>query len=224
MNKNIIRVAFLVIVLVGGFIAYQYSTPDKSSVEYTLKKLDEKIILPNNQSPQIARIETEQALAEVRAQPFFQNTMIGDSLVVYPDRVIVYRPSTEKIVTMGIISPEKSAEIFNTVPSVPSETTTPTSAAVQVPITVEIRNGTAVKGLAKKVSDMITVISGVTVPTTGNASTKTYTKTTIVNTSNKSISQVEKILGTTAVTTLPAGEKSSTADVLIIVGADKSTL
>jgi hypothetical protein len=228
MNKNALRLLFVVIVLVGGGVVYQQTRPETDSVEYTLKKLDEKIILPPNQAPQIARIETPEALAEVQAQPFFQSTQLGDSLVVYPDRVIVYRPSTEKVVTMGVISPEKSAELFNTETSAPvvagisAVAVAPTATAPVANITVEIRNGTGTAGLAKKYADqVIKNVPGATVPVTGNAANKNYAKTVIVNTKGIAVPQLETDMGGVAVKELPVGEAVSTADIVIILGADK---
>jgi LytR cell envelope-related transcriptional attenuator len=236
MKKRLIKVIIAILVALIIYMVYMnFFAPKKSSVAYTLKQLGSKIILPENQSPRIAKIETATVLDQLKAQPFFQNTQLSDTLVVYPDRVIVYRSASDKIVSMGSLDPSKSAQLFGGATVQPGTSNAgfeslaitqpqPAAAVSSTASTVEVRNGTKTVGLAKKLAETFTVLPGLAKPVTGNAANKNYTKTVLVITGKpaaESISALEKALGTVATSTLPAGEAASTADITIIVGTNQ---
>jgi len=84
------------------------------------------------------------------------------------------------------------------------------------------RNGTAINGLAKKVADQLTK-EGYKVIATGNAKSKTIEKTNVYAPKVTQADDAQKIatqLVATAQTDFPEDEAKTTADILIILGAD----
>lgn len=99
-----------------------------------------------------------------------------------------------------------------------SPTPSPTPAA----ITVEVRNGTNITGLAKAVGDTLTE-EGYTVAAIGNAAVRTNEKTIVYAQAQDDESQAKRVadfLAAPADVDLPEGEAKSTADVVVILGAD----
>ena len=87
------------------------------------------------------------------------------------------------------------------------------------PLTVEIRNGSGIGGLAGKISkeldeELYDVIK------TGNAANFDYDTTIIVNLTERSVLNLEEKFAELAVEELPDGEAVSTADILLILGKD----
>lgn len=80
--------------------------PELSSTEQAtalLAKVGELIQLPNEQ-PTMATINDAASAKE--SQPFLVNAENGDTLIVYPNaqQAIVYRPSTNKLITVGPVN------------------------------------------------------------------------------------------------------------------------
>jgi hypothetical protein len=224
MNRNIIKIIALVVAVFAIiFVCMQVFSPKKTSAAYVIRQLEGKMELPKNQSPRVARVETPEILAQLRSQAFFQNTQLKDALVVYPDRVVVYRPSTDKVVSMGSLDPNKSAQLFGGVTADgSSENTTTTTSTDQKASAIEVRNGTTVSGLAKKFATKFANVSGLEKPVTGNAVNKNYTDTVLIITGSPSaqvVADLEKTLSLKATKTLPSGETASKADITIIVGS-----
>lgn len=146
-----------------------------------------------------------------------------------------------------LFSPKKSAEPsavqtseapLSTLAPLPSDTTFPTDSGTPLPspsdtpsptpagVTVEVRNGTHVAGLAQKIKDKLTQ-ENFNVTTIGNAATSTNTKTKVyaVTTADASTAdQIAKDLSATTGTTVPKAEAATTADILIILGSDAAKL
>ena len=106
-------------------------------------------------------------------------------------------------------------------PNSASPTTTTPAETAQI----SVLNGTSKEGLAgSKAAKLKT--AGYNVIQVGNAPTKTYAKTTIVDLSNgtdpKTKSYLESTFGVTSVTTLPAGVAAGTANFVVILGAEQT--
>lgn len=100
----------------------------------------------------------------------------------------------------------------------PSPSTSPATAKP----TIEIRNGTGVNGLAKKISDKLTK-DGYKVIATANAKTKDVAKTTVYAPKVTQADDAAKIadsLGGSSESDFPKDEAKTTADILIILGKD----
>jgi hypothetical protein len=245
-NSPVKIIILLLVVLVGGY--WFYSKSDNLSEDgAVISEVADKVLVPQGVTPRTVTLTT---LEQLRGQSFFKQAALGDVIVMYPDSVILYRPQIDKIITIGTLDPTVSAQLFNADPSLtangPLPTTVPATGAVvdpaatpgttasdpaavtvtpvSGPVAIEIRNGTATSGLAKKLSAKLTVDKNVTVPTTGNAQNTSYVATTIVNLTGADLpaSVTGVIQGATIVTELPVGEKAidSAAKVLVIIGAD----
>lgn len=77
-----------------------------SSPDEVLAALGRLIILSDTR-PSFAIVD-EAALAIKATEPFFKDAALGDRILIYPDRAIIYRPSQNIIVNVGPISLTKS--------------------------------------------------------------------------------------------------------------------
>lgn len=233
-------IILLVVVLIGGYWFYSRSGASEGDGEF-VDKVADKVLVPSDVSPKLIVLTT---LEQLRGQSFFKQAALGDVIVMYPEHAILYRPSIDKVITIGAVNPTTSAQLFGTaapavdgavpavvpatgtVPATDGTVATTTPVVASTPVGVEIRNGTATSGLAKKLSEKLTVDTMVTVPATGNAGNNSYAKTTIVNLTGGELpaSITATIQGAEVLTALPAGEKSldTNAKVLVIIGADIS--
>ncbi len=242
-------IILLVVVLLGGYWFYSKSGTTKDAGEL-VSRVSSKVLVSSDVTPKLVTLTT---LEQLRGQNFFKQAALGDVIVMYPDSVILYRPSIDNVSTIGTVDPTVAAQLFNTdqatqLPTAPGVaataapvattdatvpgTTVPASSTdatvtvtpVATPVGVEIRNGTATSGLAKKLSAKLTADTSVTVPVTGNAGNTSYAKTTVVNMTGTPlpVSITNVIKGAEVVTALPAGEKAldANAKVLVIIGAD----
>ena len=107
---------------------------------------------------------------------------------------------------------------------VPTDTPMPSPSSTPAPasVNIEIRNGTHTAGLAQKLKDKLTA-EHYTVSAIGNASTQDAKKTIVYNLNVADADAAQKIaaeLSANGESTLPKGEAKSTADIVIILGAD----
>ncbi len=170
--------------------------PDVSLID----KINQHILLPHTEQPEIITIGNAQDLK--KQESFFEYAQDGDSLVKFKNLEIIYNPVADVIVnarTRGVVA---GAEIR----------------AVQGAITIDIRNGSGVAGVAGKTAESLKGVKDFIVQNIGNAISSNYSKTVLVNFSSKDLTGLEKQFNAKAVTEMPKGEKPSTADVVIIVG------
>lgn len=161
-----------------------------------------KIMEVPNETPVVATVKDKEALKSQQA--FFAQAENGDKLIVFQTarKAVLFRPSVGKIVESGPLI------------------TTPTQQQPQT-IKVAIYNGTTATGAATKVEDSIKKAAGAQIITSvANAKSKDYAKTLVIDVTGsnaQSAADVAKFLGA-EVSTLPAGEVTPDADLLIIVG------
>lgn len=161
-----------------------------------------KIMEVPNETPVVATVKDKEALKSQQA--FFAQAENGDKLIVFQTarKAVLFRPSIGKIVESGPLI------------------TTPTQQQPQT-IKVAIYNGTTATGAATKVEDSIKKAAGAQIITSvANAKSKDYAKTLVIDVTGsnaQSAADVAKFLGA-EVSTLPAGEATPDADLLIIVG------
>lgn len=168
----------------------------------TLEKLNRHIILPQSQQPEVVSIDNVSQLKS--SDPFFEYAQNGDLLVKFTNLEIIYNLAGDVIV---------NARTRNTGQVAGTE-----ARATQDAITLDIRNGAGVAGLAGKTAQTFVGVKEYVVKNVGNAATSNNSKTILVSLTTKDISGLEKQFGVTAVKVLPQGEPSSTADVVVIVG------
>ncbi|HYF04616.1 MAG TPA: LytR C-terminal domain-containing protein [Patescibacteria group bacterium] len=209
------------------------STP-ASTNEEVLAKLSKIYVVPEGEVAQVRNAgEVMQSLAD---KSILGNAQESDKLIIYNSagKVIVYRPSTNQVVNILPLNPQQSQPADTGVatgsstaqaPNVAGDSTStaPSEDSSNDPapaanLTGEVRNGTTTSGAAGTLAKKLQTDLGLKTVKTANAANTAYTKTILVNLTHKNVSAVEKQLGVTAVNELPAGEKPSTADFLVIIG------
>lgn len=165
-----------------------------------LDKINQHILLPHNQEPKVTTIENVQELK--KQETFYEYAQNGDALVQFNSLEIIYNPVADVIVNVRIRGTVAGAEMR----------------AVQGAITIDIRNGAGIAGLAGRTSEAFKGVKEFVVQSIGNASKSGYAKTILVNLSDKDVTGLEKQFNTKSIKDLPAGEQPSSADVVIILG------
>ncbi|MBI3231946.1 MAG: LytR C-terminal domain-containing protein [Candidatus Doudnabacteria bacterium] len=165
-----------------------------------LDRINQHILLPHDQQPEITTIENAQELR--KKETFFEYAQDGDALVKFNSLEIIYNPVADVIVNARTRGTVAGAEVR----------------AVQGAITIDIRNGAGVAGLAGKTAESFKGLKDFIVQGVGNAAKNNYPKTILVNLSNKDITGLEKQFKTASVKDMPQGEQVSNADVVIILG------
>ncbi len=165
-----------------------------------IDKINQHILLPHGEAPEITTIANAETLKQ--QESFFEYSQNGDALVKFKNLEIIYNPIADVIV---------NARSRGTVAGVETR-------AVQGAITIDIRNGSGIAGLAGKTAESFKGVKDFIVQNIGNAGLNNYAQTVVVNLSSKDLTGLEKQFNTKAVTEMPKGEKPSTADVVIILG------
>ncbi len=83
-------------------------------VKELVQTVGKHIVLPT-ETPTIVQISNVDQLKV--DQPFFRSAQNGDQLLVYPSRVILYRPSTDQIVDIAQIRPNMQQGLSQSSPS-----------------------------------------------------------------------------------------------------------
>ena len=103
--------ALLIASLIGNY--YLYSRNQKLSkdpqvavqeqIMEIVAKVSKLMELPGDETPTIVTIANT---ADLKSQPFFTNAKPGDQVLMYPNaqRVIVYRPSDNRIIQVGFLN------------------------------------------------------------------------------------------------------------------------
>jgi len=200
----------------------------KSETQKLVEKVGKLILLPKDEDPTLYTV-TE--IEKIKNQKFFTNAKNGDKVLIYSKarKAILYDPKANKIVEVGpliipsitkTITPEVASQSAILKPSV-----NPTAAVISPPVVsnskISIYNGSKTAGLASAAKDKINQeLPELDVLTTGNAKGD-YTENIIVNLKSTDVSVVSKLktlFSAKVVSTLPDGEVSGGADIVIILG------
>lgn len=186
-------------------------------IDALLQNVARHIILPVGEVPTVATIQ-DIALAREQNPVLYRDAQNGDRLIAWSTQLVVFSPSRDRVLAILPITPP------------PTTTLTTSSTTSTAPVTeirsLEIRNGTAVAGLAKRATDQLKKTSPFTLLPFAAASRKDYQQTLIVvpaESSPEALQMITSFVAGTVVMALPAGEASTTADVLVILGQDAST-
>lgn len=169
LKKIILYTVVLLILVVAGYLTYNYYLTQRELSEYLqdtdvlaikdknelLKKLQEIALLPQDEEPTIATVNDAFRL---RGQKFFAQAENGDKVVIYKkaQRAILYRPSTGMIVESAPVNiKDLEGSVANDIPESTSSSYRLDEKAqdqVQEPARLAIYNGTLyIEGLAAKV-------------------------------------------------------------------------
>jgi hypothetical protein len=192
-----------------------------------ITEVSAKIMLPQDEKPTVAVVSD---INRLKDQQFFSAGQNGDVVLIYMSskKAILYRPADKKIVELAPVNltDNNQATVAGSQavnpPTTPATTVSPTPAAITG--TFALRNGTTVTGLARTFEGQLTqAFPSVSVNERGNAVKRDYSSTIIVDvkgTKSAEVTQIAQRLGIQT-GTLPAGEVTTTADFLVIIGSDR---
>ena len=251
-TKDGLIVAFLVFVImttvgITAFYFYvQYKRPGmvpnaslntaeqaKKDADETKRLIGEVIELPDDEEPILATVTD---VAKVKNQKFFAKAQNGDRVLIYTinKKAILFRPSTNKIIEVSQVSgldydsnsdrATDSQSATNGAKKEEGDISKDTTDNSEALVNVAIYNGSRIKGLAQKISDMITLIPGTAVKEKTNAIGE-YEKTIVIDLSGEQDDMVQRIKESVhgEVVDFPEGEKKPDADILVIGGSDFET-
>lgn len=228
-RRSAIVFSVVTLAVVASIALYVYTTQESRELRAARKDFDEtlsnvgKLYELPNETPQLATVTD---LEKLQGQPFFVDAQNGDKVLVFPiaSKVILYRPSSKKIINFSNITPSELSTQGELPTQVTASEQTPTPIPTPAtPPTVTITNGTMVTGLTQKVQQQLED-AGLTVEVVarGNAGIRTYDTTVVVAVTplgEQLASQIATELGVSVVA-LPEGETTPETDILIIAGTD----
>ncbi len=179
--------------------------------EALLKKVSRLILVKEGETPTVATVGDADALRQQQPD-FYKDAKNGDRVLIWSDKAVLYSVSGDIVLAVLPISTPQATSTEEIVPTVASEHAT-----------VQVWNGTSKVGVAKTQSDALKA-AGLTMVDPTNAKEKTYTKTLIIQVSEKPLPATLEALKTLTggeVVNLPEAEKAGTSDFIVIIGADK---
>ena len=179
-----------------------------------IDKVGKLVLLPEGEIPTVVVIEDAIALAE--QQPFFKGASDGDKILIYSEKAFIYNPEKNILVNVGPVYFEDKAT------TTAEEGTEPVVETPPVPevqkINLEIRNGSNTVGIAQELANNLSVRDIYNIVGIKNAVNSEYAGIILVNLSGEDVSDLESMLGVTAVDVLPEGETDAQAGVVVIIG------
>ncbi|MGB0756887.1 MAG: LytR C-terminal domain-containing protein [Patescibacteria group bacterium] len=189
---------------------YQLKTETIVPAQTMVDRVARHIVLPD-QDPLVVIVDQTNAL--VKQHPFFEKADIGDVILLYTNKAILYDPDVDRLKNVGPLYYSELEKISETLaePGLPNEATGP--------ITIEVRNGSQVAGRAGATGEELDSDDLYEVVAVGNAAQYDY-DTTYVVLLNEDVEPDALVSAYDAdlVTDLPIGEASSDADVVLILG------
>lgn len=215
-------------IIIGGYWYLQNRTLqgiaelDATQVAELVKVVGKHVVLPEPldvSKVQVAGVQDAEKLMQV--SQFFREAQNGDQLIIFPTKLVLFRPSENKIVNISAPSGvQESSESIPDITKVNTEDSSTEQKVVSRTLTVEIRNGSGKTGLAGVVKGKLATFPQLSVSKTGNAAKDSYETTVIVNKENFMLPDISSVVKGSVQMNLPEGEKETTADILIILGKD----
>ncbi len=233
-RRRVMALVILALVILGGYIVYQryfHLTPaEKAQKELAaaVAAVSKHIILPEGDQPVLATVTDAKTL--IAQQAFFAGAVNGDELLLFPRslKAVLYSPSRNIIVNTGPIQQSQTVPAGATAQSNAQVIPTTPSASSAIPNTllVEIRNGTGKTGYASTVADQLRNNAGYSITKVTDANKKDYKKTVVFSevkndAQKQAVNALAAALNGSTVPSLPAGEKSTDADILVILGGNE---
>lgn len=205
----------------------------QKEIDKLVERVRKHILLPENEEPVVATVVDAEAL--IKEQPFYANVINGDRVLIYTQRqqAVIYSPKRDILVNVGPVQIQSQLEPTPGTTQAATgrsgtgnqqQTTQAVTPALEITLTVEVRNGSGVAGAAALLSNELTANPAYAVIQTTDAAHNDYTETLIVNLADTNqtdiISNLAALTGATVVTSLPAEEVGTQADALIIIGAE----
>lgn len=185
---------------------------NKDEVIELVAKVARHILLPEGEMPTVMSVTDKEKLS---GQAFFIHAKNGDKVLVYTEakKAFLYDPIADKILEVGPVSKNSTESAQQLSPQ----------RTMPLPVSAKfmLLNGTQTVGLTKTYeTELKAKIPGAEVLDRDNAK-GSYEKSVLVSlTGSSRAGEYASLLGFT-LTPLPAGEATSSADFLIILGEDK---
>lgn len=213
---KIILWIFLIAIAIGGastgYYFYQKYQEVKKNPEiitrdetgWLVDKVGDLMTLPADEVPTIATVIDKD---KIKDQPFFENTENGDKVLVYvkAKKAILYRPSSDKIIEVGPVNSDQTADGI--------------SSNVRVAYLNGSENGDTDKMVAGTETKVKEFINNSETVSKENAK-KIYTKSKVIDLSAGIYEDAVKQIADSIdgeVTVLPDGESKPDANILIIL-------
>jgi uncharacterized protein (UPF0333 family) len=238
MYKFLLGLVIVIAVGAGGYVVWSSNSGDDlanlsanasakltdSQVSRIVERIGKFMVLPENETPTVVVVHDAESAQQ---QAFYQGVKNGDVLVVYSKTAILYDPVHNKLLNVSPLSRAEATPQASVTPDVAASGSPSVSPAVSATpatpekVIVDVRNGTSTPGLAGSTANELKKFSWVTIGSLGDA-VGAYKATVLVDLSKGkkpgAVAEIAKKLNVSAVTELPKGEKSTSADILVIVG------
>jgi hypothetical protein len=202
-------------------VAAQTKSEDPKAL---IARVARHILLPAGEEPTVMTVTDKEKLS---GQVFFINAKNGDKVLIYEKakKAFLYDPIADIVIEVGpiILAASPSATLA---PAGSSPATAATPSAT-IPVlrlyTFAVLNATQTKGLAETyAAKLIVQVPGARVVTRGNAKGN-YAASLLIDVSGTHKDETSALAQTLGleVSPLPAGEATSSADFLIILGTDQ---
>ena len=181
----------------------------KEEVRMLSEKISRLVVLPEGEEPVVATVTDKEKLKD---QPVFEKAENGDKILIFANAKKAYIYSPSKNVIVDVI-PVNIGEGGTNIPGVDEKN----------PLRLALYNGTTSPGLTVELEKRILEkkILGVSVSAKGNATSKTYPKTQVIDLTGKKGDQAAALArlldGEVATET---SEIRPSADMLVVIGAN----
>jgi hypothetical protein len=206
-QKRLVAAGVIGLLLIIGFTKpLNLSISKASSDTAIITKVNGLTDTPKGETPQILRVVDQTKLN----QPFLKDAKNGDKVLVYAqaNKVILYRPSTNKVIAIGPLATQSVVS------------TAPVATPVSTTLRIGLYNGSNVAGITSTNEPKVSqALPGSTIVIKERAATN-YAKTVVVDLSGQHSDEAQKLANMFGGTvgSLPAGEVTPQADILVIFG------
>lgn len=225
--------SFAILIILGsviGYFTYQYyqgkESPEGKEIEALVGKIGKVMELPSDEVPTLATVSDKEKLV---SQEFFKRAQNGDQVLIYAKngRVILYRPSTGKIIDMTSVNMPAPVEApaAATPPQPPETIAVPEDVNLEaVPVTAKVvlLNGSTRVGVTNGVENRLkTAFPNIEITAKEKASKSDYLGTTIADVSGKNAPLVQSLSDALpgSVASVPSGETIPPGtDIVVIIG------
>jgi len=232
-NKLIIAAVVIVVVAVGASLVWSRHGGDDlaqlasqpgakvsdQQVSELVSRISQFMVVPANENPSVVVLQNTAQLAQ--QQPFYQEAKDGNILMLYSNRAIIYDSVANKLVNVGPIVRNDATPLPTTTASASASVSPSATPGTPEKVTVDVRNGTSKAGLAGATASTLKKNTWITIGQVTDAK-NSYTTTQIIDLSGgkkpNAVAALATLLKGQVQTSLPKGEASSTADILVIVG------
>jgi hypothetical protein len=195
---------------VAGAASGEAATPDQAGIPDRVRM---HVEITSTDTPAMWTVSSAD-LVKRQDPVLFSNAEIGDYVLAWKDRVVVYSPTKDRVVGMLMIAPEAASSTTS------ADSSTEIFQPATTPVSIEIRNASGIAGAAKRLkSDLMK--SGLTVDKVADSQIR-RTGTLIIDLTNGSaeneIAAIASSTSGTLSTSLPEGEPVTNAGILVLIG------